>query len=125
LGTHLLGPRERDQLLEPCRGSTGIDGLARELEALAEVFRVSACRNRAGRVQEDGAASASVRSREHVANCLRVLVRRATSQFLDRGMRNAELRFGIELSLTHVAVDDLADEIGAGGRKFVDTSCAV
>ena len=48
--------REGDQRLEPLRGRSGVDRLARELEPVAQVLRVLARGDRPGRVQQDRVA---------------------------------------------------------------------
>src|SRR5688572_17477665 len=73
-------PREVGHLLEPLGGSSGVDRLARHLEALAQVGRVPGGGDRARCVQQYGVAPAAVRAGEHVANGTGVLVGRAAAK---------------------------------------------
>ena len=62
---------------------------------------------------------AAVRSGEHVADRLRVLGRRAAAELGRVAARDPELE-RIDHALAHLAVDDLADVVRAGGRELVD-----
>ena len=115
---------EPRQLVEPRRGGAGVDRLTRELEPFAQVLGVPGRRDRAGRVQEDRVAPAAVRSREDVADRLRVLGRRAAAELGRVAALDAELE-RIDHALVHRAVDDLADEVRAGGGELVDPVRAV
>src|SRR5205823_5626824 len=54
-----LGARERNELFEAGRGSAGVEGLPRDLHSLPEVLRVTAGRDRAGCVEQNGVSRAA------------------------------------------------------------------
>src|SRR5688500_15034888 len=72
--------REPRQLVESCGGGAGVDRLSGELESFPQVFRTAGGGDRPCCVQENRIAPAAVRSREDVADRLRVLGRRAAAE---------------------------------------------
>ena len=55
-----MRPRECHECVEPLSGGSRADGLARDLEPLAQVGRVAGGRDRTGGVEQDGVARAAV-----------------------------------------------------------------
>src|SRR5437763_16089815 len=118
-----LPVREGDQLVQPLAGGAGVDDLARDLEALAQVGRVAAGGDRAGRVEQDRRASPAVPAREDLADVSGVLLRAAASQLVGVAALDAQVE-RVDLATPDVAVGHLADEGRAGGRELVDAARA-
>ena len=86
---------------------------------------MAARRDRAGRVEQDRVAlRAALLAGEDRADHGCVLRGRAAAQLLRRAAGDAEVGGSISRSI-HAAVDDLADEVRAGGRELVDPVRAV
>src|SRR5215218_430376 len=110
---------KRNQHLQSLSGRAGLDRLAGELQALAQVLRVSTGGDRAGRVQEDRVAPAAVATGEDLPDRSRVLFRRATPKLLRRAASDSQLH-RIDLPLPDATLDDLVDEVRARRGELVD-----
>ena len=126
LGERVPKPHRENlrQLVEPRSCGAGVDRLAGELESLPQVFRSAGGGDRPGCVQEDRIAPAAVRSGEDVADRLRVLGRRAAAELGRVAALDPQVQW-IDHALAHLAVDDLADVVRAGGGELVDPVRAV
>src|SRR5579884_2293638 len=86
-----LGPREPDELVESLRGCAGVDRLARQCEALAEVRGVAGRGDSARRIENHRRAVAAVGAREDGSQRCCVDLRGAAAQLLGVAALDAEL----------------------------------
>src|SRR5439155_2328499 len=119
-----LPMREFSQLAEPGRRRAGVDRRPRPHQPLAEVRGMASRRDRTGGVQQHRVALAACGAAEDRLDRPRVLLRGAALEL--GGVAGLDAELGrIDRALVDGAVDDLADEVGTGGRELVDAAEAV
>src|SRR5437870_11809584 len=93
-------------------------------EAVGEVACMPGGRDRTRRVEQDRVPSRAFCPGKNRADRGGVLLRRSAPKLAGVAARNAELEW-IDLALAHGSADDLADEVGSGGRELVDPAGSV
>src|SRR3972149_3887152 len=114
---------EPHQLVEPREGRAGVDRLAGQCDALAQVLRVSRGGDRARGVEDDCIFAGASGARKDVAEDSGVLARQAAAQLVSVTARDAEVE-GVDRALAHGSVHDLADEVRPRRRELVDPPVA-